>query len=195
MSACLPYELYRQMARKKHSSCPLCRYKFDVEDLKYFTCTTSFRNQQTKYSSEEQQNLEFYIQREENLLENSSRFKVANTFQKLSRLKREEPWIRKLEADRNVCRFQHKNIVSDVLQKSRWSEVNSSDLMSLSSDMLNVFLSKRFSPAGTSRESFKKETLSKEQMLKIKDDIERKRIYESVMISTRTEICISPSKL
>ncbi|XP_073120410.1 E3 ubiquitin-protein ligase ATL42-like [Henckelia pumila] len=172
---------------EKHSSCPLCRYRFDVEDLKYFTYTNSFRNQQTDHSSEEQQNLEFYIQREVNLQENSSRFEVANTFQKLSRSKREEPLIRKLEVDRNVHKFQHKIIISDVLQKSRWSEVNSSDLMSLSSDMLNAFSSKRFSPAGKRRDSFNKESLSKEQMLKIKDDIERKRIYESMMISTRTD--------
>ncbi|XP_073026903.1 E3 ubiquitin-protein ligase ATL42-like [Primulina eburnea] len=177
---------------EKHSSCPLCRYRFDVEDLKYFTYTNSFRNQQTNHSSEEQQNLEFYIQREENPLQgNSSRFNLATTFQKLSRLKGEEPSIRKLEADRNVRRFQHKIIISDVLQKSRWSEVNSSDLMSLSSDMLNAFSSKRFSTAGTSRDSFNKETLSKEQKLKIKDDIERKRMYESMMISTRTGNVVS----
>ncbi|KZV48600.1 hypothetical protein F511_27919 [Dorcoceras hygrometricum] len=157
---------------EKHSSCPLCRYRFDVEDLKYFTHT----NQRTSYSSQEQQNLEFYVHRQENLQEDT-----LNPFQKLSRLR---PLIRKLETNRNAARFQHKIIISDMLQKSRWSEVNTSDLMSMSSDMLNAFSSKRFSPAGMSIDSYNRETLSEEQMLKIKDDIERKRIYESMMISS-----------
>ncbi|KAL0311970.1 UNVERIFIED_CONTAM: E3 ubiquitin-protein ligase ATL42 [Sesamum radiatum] len=69
---------------ENHSSCPLCRYKFDVGDLKNLTYTNSFRNPRT---SAEEPNLEFFIQREPNH-ERSSRFNMANTFQKLGREKR-----------------------------------------------------------------------------------------------------------
>ncbi|KAL0394079.1 UNVERIFIED_CONTAM: E3 ubiquitin-protein ligase ATL42 [Sesamum latifolium] len=163
---------------ENHSSCPLCRYKFDVGDLKSLAYTNSFRNPRT---SVEEPNLEFFIQREPNQ-ERSSRFNMANTFQKLGRGKGEEPLIqdyRNENSDRQlVHHFKHRIIVSDVIHKSRWSDVNSSDLMSLNSEMLNVISSKRFSALEYSSGRFTSELSAEEQILKIKEDMERKRLYE-----------------
>ncbi|KAK4419961.1 E3 ubiquitin-protein ligase ATL42 [Sesamum alatum] len=164
---------------ENHSSCPLCRYKFDVGDLKSLTYTNSFRNPRT---SVEEPNLEFFIQRETNQAW-SSRFNMANSFQKLGRGKREEPLIQEFRnenSDRKLLHnLKHRIIVSDVIHKSRWSDVNSSDLMSLNSEMLNVISSKRFSSLEANSGRFTNELSAKEQILKIKEDMERKRLYES----------------
>ncbi|KAI3468215.1 hypothetical protein Pfo_024878 [Paulownia fortunei] len=169
---------------ENHSSCPLCRYKIDVGDLKSLTYTNSFRNPRT---SVEEPNLEFFIQREQNQ-ERSSRFNMANTFQRLARVKREEPLIQEFRNESNdgklLHSFKHKIIVSDVIYKSRWSDVNSSDLMSLNSEMLDVMSGKRFSSMESSSGRFTSELSAKEQILKIKEDMERKRFYESKVAKT-----------
>lgn len=171
---------------ENHSSCPLCRYRFDVGDLKSLTYTNSFRNPRT---SGEEPNLEFFIQREQNQ-ERSSRFNVANTFQKLARGKREEPLIQEFRNENDerklMHNFKHKIIVSDVIHKSRWSDVNSSDLMSLNSEMLNVMSRKGFSSMESCSGRLTNELSAKEQILKIKEDMERKRFYESKITASET---------
>ncbi|KAK6140923.1 hypothetical protein DH2020_025316 [Rehmannia glutinosa] len=156
---------------ENHSSCPLCRYKFDVSDLKSLSYTNSFRNPRI---SGEESNFEFFIQREQSSERSlSSRFNnMANNLQKLARGKREEPLIIQEFREKNDTKFlhnfKHKIIVSDVIYKSRWSDVNSSDMMSLSSEMLNVLSEKRFS---SSSGRFTNELSAKERILKIKEDI------------------------
>lgn len=141
-----------------HSSCPLCRYRLNAGDIKSAALT----------------NLEFFIQREESQ-GRSSRFNVANTFQKLTRGKREEPLIQ----DSMLHKFKHKIIVSDVIHKSRWSDVNSSDMMSLNTEMLNALSRKELSSSGR----LTAELSGKDQILKIKEDMERKRVYEAKIVA------------
>ncbi|PIN23035.1 hypothetical protein CDL12_04257 [Handroanthus impetiginosus] len=164
---------------ESHSSCPLCRYRFNLGDLKSLTYTSSFRS---PCISAEEQNLEFFIQREE-YQGRSSRFNFAETFQKLARGKREEPLIQESRNQNDKRKLlhnvKHKIIVSDVIYKSRWSDVNSSDLMSLNSEMLNAVSSKRFSLMESPSRRFTNELLATEQILKIKEDMEWKRTYES----------------
>ncbi|RZC51305.1 hypothetical protein C5167_019740 [Papaver somniferum] len=54
------------------------------------------------------------------------------------------------DSDKNLDKFKHKIIVSDIMYKNRWSNLSSSDLISLNSEMLNFMSSKRFSPPGCS---------------------------------------------
>ncbi|KAG8375582.1 hypothetical protein BUALT_Bualt10G0115500 [Buddleja alternifolia] len=161
---------------ENHSSCPLCRYKFDIKDLTSLTLANS---------NTEETSLEFFIQREQNQ-ERSSRFNVGNTFQKLARGKRQEPLIQNDE--KILHNYKHKVIISDFMYKGRWSDVNSSDFMSLNTEMLNVISSKRFSSSGR----LTNELSSEEQILKIKEDMERKRFYESKVESSS---CVNDSNI
>ncbi|KAK4485879.1 hypothetical protein RD792_008530 [Penstemon davidsonii] len=165
---------------ENHSSCPICRYKFDISDLKSLTYTNSFRK---LHNYTEEPNLEFFIQREKNL-ESSSRFSLSNAIEKFSRGKKEEFLIQ--NEGKFVHNVKHKIIVSDVMHRSRWSDVNSSDMISLSSEMLNVVSSKRFSSM---------ESSGKEHILKIKDDMERKRLYESKFDKIESSTSLSNSNI
>ncbi|KAL1552430.1 RING-type E3 ubiquitin transferase [Salvia divinorum] len=170
---------------ENHSSCPLCRYKFDAGDIKSLRHGSSFR---CPSSSWEEPNLEFFIQREQNH-GRSSRFNLANTLQKLARGGRYDPLIQEFKNQSNGTQIlhnvKHRIIVSDVIHKSRWSDVNSSDLMSLSSEMLRDIRHKGLPTSGR----FNKEAAAKEQILMIKEDMERKRLFES-NIAARTETSI-----
>lgn len=68
----------------------------------------------------------------------------------------------------------HKIIVSDTVMKNRWSDVNPSDFLSLSTEMLRVMSSNRFTNPESSSRRF-----HDQQIEKIKQDIERKRMFES----------------
>ncbi|KAI3836231.1 hypothetical protein MKX03_029214 [Papaver bracteatum] len=54
------------------------------------------------------------------------------------------------DSNKNLDKFKHRIIVSDIVYKNRWSNLSSSDLISLNSEMLNFMSSKRFSPSGCS---------------------------------------------
>ncbi|KAJ9168304.1 hypothetical protein P3X46_019847 [Hevea brasiliensis] len=132
---------------ESHSSCPLCRYKFDPKDLKSFSFSNSLRYLQNPSNLSEDPNLELFVQREQDY-----------------------------HGQELLHKFKHKIIVSDVIIKNRWSDVNSSDLLFLNSEMLNVMSSTRFSPANSSScTGFS----MNENIEKIKEDLERKRLYES----------------
>ncbi|KAG6383018.1 hypothetical protein SASPL_157248 [Salvia splendens] len=94
----------------------------------------------------------------------SSRFNLANTLQKLAR-------------GGETTRY--------VVHKSRWRDVNSLDLISLSSKMLRDIRHKGLPMSGR----FNKEVAAKEQILKIKEDMERKRLFES-KIAARTRLAL-----
>lgn len=170
-----------------HSSCPLCRYKFDAGDIKSLRYSNSFR---FPCSLREEPSLEFFIQREQSR-GRSLRFNLANTLQKLARGRRDDdPLIHEFKNQTNGTQIlhnvKHRIIVSDVIHKSRWSDVNSSDLLSLNSEMLNVMSGRGPSSVGSGSGRFNDEVAVKEQILKIKEDMERKRLFES-KIAARTE--------
>ncbi|KAL8063332.1 hypothetical protein ABFX02_01G021200 [Erythranthe guttata] len=173
---------------ESHSSCPLCRHKFDVKDLKSLSYTNSFRISSTDDCDQDQPpNLEFFIQREQNQERPSSRFNMANTLQRLynnTGKKSEEPLIINNNQDYSIMHnVKHRIIVSDVMHKSRWSDVNSSDLISLNSEMLMIsatYGTGFSSPSG--RLTYSNEVSAKEQILKIKEDMERKKFVESKVV-------------
>ncbi|KVH99867.1 putative RING-H2 finger protein ATL12 [Cynara cardunculus var. scolymus] len=153
---------------ESHSSCPLCRYKFDVSDVTNIVCTNSLRYPQDDGLN----NLEIFVRREHDGSSRSSRFSIGNSFRKFMKSPKEDVLIQ--YGDRRLLdKFKHRIIVSDIVGKSRWSDVNSSDLMLLNSKMLNEVSSKRFSPSSSGRIE-----IDIEQVTKFKEDMGRRRLYD-----------------
>ncbi|XP_059316200.1 E3 ubiquitin-protein ligase ATL42-like [Lycium ferocissimum] len=160
---------------EKHSTCPLCRHKISSEDLSLLTYSDSLRflwNQ-----SREESNLELYIQREGN---GSSRFSIGSSFRKSEKGKKEEELPIQENNEKALHRFNHKIIISDVVFKNRWSNVSSSDLIFLNSEMLNGMTSNRFSSMDRKTEqSTARRVIEEGQRMNIKDEMERKRLFET----------------
>ncbi|KAI3709564.1 hypothetical protein L2E82_39328 [Cichorium intybus] len=105
----------------KHSSCPLCRIKVIVDDITLLTYSNSLRFHEPEPSS-----LGLFIEREE-----SSRFRTN------------------IENDEDILhKFNHRIMVCDdhdpMIIKNRWSNVSSSDLLFLKSEMITCVSSNRF---------------------------------------------------
>lgn len=169
---------------EKHSSCPLCRRKVNPEDPTIFTYSNSMRYLGNQSERREDSNVELFVQREENR-QGSSRFSVGNSFRKSGKVsKEEELWIKEevegSDNDQKIFnKFKHKIIVSDVVLKNRWSSASSSDLMFLNSEMLHDMSSNRFHTLDLDEESTANRGIEDEKVLKIKEEIEMKRLLES----------------
>ncbi|KAF2283020.1 hypothetical protein GH714_043387 [Hevea brasiliensis] len=136
---------------EKHSSCPLCRCKVSAEDPTIFTYSKSMRFLGNQLELQEDSNVELFVQREETL-QGSSRFSIGSSFRKVEKVNKDEVALIQQEAcgfsdddQKTLHKFNHKIIISDVILKSRWSSVSSSDLMFLNSEMLQDMSSTRFS--------------------------------------------------
>ncbi|WCJ42527.1 RING/U-box superfamily protein [Euphorbia peplus] len=153
---------------EKHSSCPLCRAKVSADDPTVFTYSNSMRflaNQsdlRENLDSNFDTNLELFIQREESR-PNSSRFSIGSSFRKVEKAD-EKSLIREEDEEDGVFdKYNHRIIMSNDVVNGRWSSVSSSDLMFLSSEMLNDVTSNRFSSSG--------------RIMKIKEEMEMKRLF------------------
>ncbi|CAA2999435.1 E3 ubiquitin- ligase ATL42-like [Olea europaea subsp. europaea] len=176
---------------EKHSTCPLCRQKVSADDLSQLAYSNSLRflwNNQSEIR--EESNIELYVEREESF-KGSSRFSIGSSFRKLSdnSKKEEELPIREIvddsdeKDDKVLHKFNHKISVSDVMLKNRWSNLSSSDLMFLNSEMLNDISSRKFSSLDSRNEqnkSMESRNMVKEsdQIINIKMEMERKRVFE-----------------
>ena len=165
---------------KSHSSCPLCRYKIDPKDVKSFTYSRSWRHLQNPSNLAEDPNLEIFVEREHDR-QVSSCFNPGSSFQISNDNSKKEELL--VQADGNADdnrklfhKFMHKIIISDVLIKSRWSDANSSDFLSLNTEMLGVMSSNRFTPLKSSSARFYNGLSRVENLEKVKDDTERKRL-------------------
>ncbi|KAJ7958566.1 putative Ring finger protein [Quillaja saponaria] len=134
---------------ESHSSCPLCRYKVDPGDLKSLTYSNSFRFLLNPSDLTGDSNLEIFVQREKDNL-GSSRYNIGSSFLNSDVGKKEE-WLLDQEGTSSggnwklFDKFKHKIIISDVVLKNRCSDFDSSDFLSLSSEMLSIMSSNRFS--------------------------------------------------
>ncbi|KAK6158966.1 hypothetical protein DH2020_006280 [Rehmannia glutinosa] len=161
---------------EKHSTCPLCRRKVSADDLS--SCSSSLRFLWNQSES----NLELYVEREENnnFHHGSSRFSIGSSFRKMERAKKEEelPIQESMDCDEHnnyLHKFNHKIFVShDVVLKNRWSNVSSSDLMFLNSELLNDVSSARFEQKSLGIRDQNDEIL----LMNIKQEMERKRVFE-----------------
>ncbi|XVE54223.1 hypothetical protein DITRI_Ditri03aG0063300 [Diplodiscus trichospermus] len=170
---------------EKHSSCPLCRQKVNAEDPTIFTYSNSMRFLQNQSELREDSNLELFVQREQDI-HGSSRFSIGSSFRKTEKGDIEkEVLIKEEHSDQDddgrvFHKFNHKIIISDVVLKNRWSSVSSSDLMSLNSEMLNNISRNRFSSLETDDGQFTEtRPIENEQIMKIKEEMEIKRLFES----------------
>ncbi|XP_044472570.1 E3 ubiquitin-protein ligase ATL42-like [Mangifera indica] len=134
---------------ESHSSCPLCRHKFDIKDLR----SISLRLSGNPSNLTDDPNLELFVQREQDR-QASLRFNIGNSFRNAEKGKKEEELLIQ-EVNRNqeklLHKFNHKIIVSNVVIKSRWSDVNASDLLFLNSEMLRAVSSNRISRSSSTR--------------------------------------------
>ncbi|PON62260.1 Zinc finger transcription factor [Parasponia andersonii] len=183
---------------EKHSSCPLCRQRVSSEDLNLITYSSSMRFLWNNHSCSNNQselrqdsNIELFVQREESR-RGSSRFSIGSSFRKIEKgtdddhdhRKEEEVLIQNHDGDdqRKVFhKHNHKIAVSDFVFKNRWSNVSSSDLIFLNSEMLNDMSSRRFvSPMDSNQEvSLTVKTEENDEIVKIKEEMEIKRSFEN----------------
>ncbi|CAA7402775.1 unnamed protein product [Spirodela intermedia] len=130
---------------ESHSSCPLCRCKVEIEDATLFKYSTSsrflFGNPPDRGGHlEEGDENGLYVERVPGEQAGaSSGFTCGGSFRKTGK---DEPLLP--EVDKLLHKHMHKIILSDVVFKNRWSDLQSSDLISLKSEMLGVLSSKRF---------------------------------------------------
>ncbi|KAF5726005.1 hypothetical protein HS088_TW23G00742 [Tripterygium wilfordii] len=174
---------------EKHSSCPLCRHKVNADDPTIFTYSNSMRFSRGHSELQEDSNVEICVQREEDLRGPSSRFSfrklekgtgtTGGDKEELSLIRDEEE-----EDDKSVLhKFNHQIIVSDAVFKNRWSNVTSSDLMFLKSDMLNDMSSNRFDSLGWSNNN---STTSRA----IKGEMEMKRLFVNTINKSSNQATI-----
>ena len=180
---------------EKHSSCPLCRHKVSSEDLTFIAYSNSMRLLWDSQSEQrEDSNIELFVQREEDN-RGSSRFSVGSSFRKMEKgvgideelLVQEEGGIlEEEEGDKVLHKHKHKIVVSDFVFQNRWSNVSSSDLMFLNSEMLNTMSSSRFfSSARLNNEQFSpREATGNDEIMKIREEMEMKRLFENKVNST-----------
>ncbi|XP_010254027.1 PREDICTED: putative RING-H2 finger protein ATL12 [Nelumbo nucifera] len=188
---------------ENHSTCPLCRHKVDPEDLTLFTYSNSLRLLGGPPELMEDPNVELFVCIEQDN-QGSSRFSVGSSLRKIDSDKKDNELPLQVggnaddgvvggEDDRKPLhdKFKHKIIVSDVVFKNRWSDVSSSDLMFLNSEMLSLMSSNRFSSFLSPNSqrfmaapsAFEDGSPKTEHIIEIKEDMERKRLLESEIIS------------
>ncbi|KAI3701443.1 hypothetical protein L6452_26524 [Arctium lappa] len=115
---------------ERHSSCPLCRFKVIEDDIALFAYSNSLRFNEPESEFERSSNLELFIERE-----GSSRF---------------GPRVSESEDEdlEMLHKFNHRIMIVDdhdpMILKNRWSNVSSSDLLFLKSEMITCVSSNRF---------------------------------------------------
>lgn len=175
---------------EKHSSCPICRHRVSAEDPTIFTYTSSMRlmNQSELQREDSTNDIGLFVQREEDHHPRggSSRFSIGSSFRKAEKgnhknnNNKEE--ILLIQEEAALHKHKHKIIVSDFVFKNRWSSVSSSDLMFLNSEMITSVSSDRFSSLdypNTEQPSSTPRVAENEQIVKIKEEMEMKRSFES----------------
>ncbi|KAK8682886.1 hypothetical protein V6N13_038967 [Hibiscus sabdariffa] len=164
---------------EKHSTCPLCRQKVNLDDPTIFTYSNSMRFSRDPSELREDPDIELYVHREQES-NRSSRFIIGASFRKTEKDDIESKVL--IQDDEDVDdegfhKFNHKIVMSDVVLKNRWSSVSSSDLMFLNSEMLNEMSSSRFD---IHNEQFTEtRTIENDRIIKIKKELEIKRLLNN----------------
>ncbi|ESQ54352.1 hypothetical protein EUTSA_v10025235mg [Eutrema salsugineum] len=181
---------------EQHATCPLCRDRVSIEDeSSVYGNSFRFLNQS---EIREDSSLELYIEREEEEEEErrrereeiggSSRFSIGGSFRKILRLgDKEKPLLDRhgieKEEKKLMRKFNHRIVVSDVVFKNRWSNVSSSDLMFLNSEMVNSISTERFSSMDRVKRGDEED---QSVILRIKEEMDGKRMLEHKLTSMNT---------
>lgn len=184
-----------------HSTCPLCRAGVCAEDAALFSglsasCRFLFASDRLDDVTAATE-LELFVERQPF---GSSSFSIGSSFRRTGKTGMEKDGIRAEEERDNEAqslhKYKHRIIVSDVMFKRRWSDVNSSDLLSLSADMLSIASSQRFTeedfnlePDGAEihrdNNTGDKISATDEKILTIKREMEKKRLLELKVRQTK----------
>ncbi|XP_054787771.1 E3 ubiquitin-protein ligase ATL42 [Prosopis cineraria] len=178
---------------EKHSSCPLCRHRVDPEDQTIFTYSNSLRLLINGGAElEEESNLGLFIQREEQEQPNgsSSRFNFGSSFRRIMKGSTKE----EIAADEDgggdhkkvFHKHKHKITASDFVLKNRWSNVSSSDLMFLNSEMLGSTSSVRLNSIALNdhdQSQVSPEELENGQVMNIKEEMGREVSFDNKVMS------------
>ncbi|KAM0974693.1 hypothetical protein ACFX2C_017839 [Malus domestica] len=189
---------------EKHSSCPLCRHKVSYEDLTFVTFSNSMRvlsNNQSEHRQDS--NIDLFVQREEDRC-GSSRFSIGSSFRKSEKVvEKEAELLIKAEAacsdvtkedDKILHKHKHKILFSAFEFNNRWSNLSSSDLMFLNSEMLNTVSSNRFSPIKLNDEQFlTAKAPGNEEIMNIREEMEMKRLFENKVSTMNKNYSIATS--
>ncbi|KAL7167101.1 hypothetical protein ACSBR2_037721 [Camellia fascicularis] len=95
---------------ESHSSCPLCRYKFDEVELMNCTYTNSLRYTGNPSNLLEDPNLEFFVQR------SSSRFNLGSSFRKFEKPKK-DLLVQEGDIQKLFHKFKRKIAISEIVYK------------------------------------------------------------------------------
>ncbi|OIW15971.1 hypothetical protein TanjilG_04506 [Lupinus angustifolius] len=166
---------------EKHSSCPICRHKVNPEDQTILTYSNSSRLQANPSGlGEDSSNIELFVQREEQQQQQqqqhgSSRFSIGSSFRKIigMDIKEEELFIQKEieeDSEKGYHKHNHKITISDIVFNHRWSNVSSSDLMFLNTEMLNANSSNRFNDLESSSEFMATRVVENEEIMNMNKD-------------------------
>jgi E3 ubiquitin-protein ligase ATL6/9/15/31/42/55 len=144
----------------------------------------------------EDSSLELYIEREEEEerrrqgeeVGGSLRFSIGESFRKILKLgHKEKPLLENQGNEKDekkmMHKFNHRIVVSDVVFKNRWSNVSSSDLMFLNSEMVNSISSERFSSMDRVTRGDEEDQIG---ILRINKEMEAKRMLENKLTSMKT---------
>ncbi|XP_058782254.1 E3 ubiquitin-protein ligase ATL42-like [Vicia villosa] len=118
----------------------------EENDIRNFTFSFSSRFLRVPSNLSEDPNLEIFIQRE------PSQRKSKKQEQEIVLLDHEEGGssnvtkMKHHQQQQPLHMINHRILISDAVTRSRWSDLNSSDLLSLKSEMLHDVSSARFSP-------------------------------------------------
>lgn len=156
---------------ERHSSCPLCRSSVDPGDVRSFNFSISSSFLRVPSNLTDDPNVEIFVQRDQSR-HGSLRFNAAS--------KRDELLIDNGGNWEILHKFNHRIVVSGFVTRSRWSDLNSADLLSLNSEMLSVMSSRRFSPTECTKGSSNLPSTSKEEetSLKLLNPGERRSVSE-----------------
>lgn len=127
---------------ESNSICPLCRYPYDLRELMYSANSESLRFGEYSSNLAENPGLRVFVQRERDDQE-TTRLGLGSRTCDFSESNRDGH-------PNSFHKFKHKIILSDMTIRNRWSDVKSSDLLFLSSEMLHYSSSQRFLPSESS---------------------------------------------
>ncbi|XP_023740450.1 E3 ubiquitin-protein ligase ATL42 [Lactuca sativa] len=176
---------------EQHSGCPLCRCKVSEEDAMLFANSSSLRFLNSDRKREDS-NLGLFIERE-----GSTRFGSQRSYGKMEHEMKDQEI---LEDEDTLHKFNHRIIISDYdydrMMKSRWSNLNSSDLLFLKSEMITSLSNKVLNRHGDQETvaPMSNNTLDSystvktdgnyrtddhdHQVIKVKEELKRKREFE-----------------
>ncbi|PIN11683.1 hypothetical protein CDL12_15713 [Handroanthus impetiginosus] len=171
---------------EQHSTCPICRQTVGPDDFLHLPYSNSFRflwNQQTE--SRDDPSIQLYVQRDENCHGNS-KFYIGSSFEIID----PDP----------LHGLNHKiNVVSEFMLKNRWSNLSSSDLTFLNSEMLNDVSSARFSCLDSRNQEKSIEIKEGDQLtcfsfqgLQTASDSKQNSRLESKAVRSMSEIIVHP---